>query len=84
MHGCVKPLVDSKERIEIALRIREARIMAGYVTQIGFAQAVGVSPVTACQWETGKRLPATEELIAVARLTGASIDGLVFGGELFR
>lgn len=69
------------DKSAIAQRIREARVAAGYTTQISFANAAKVSAVTANQWETGKRLPKTEELVRVSTVVGRTIDELLHGAK---
>lgn len=47
----------------------------GY-SQRDLANLLNVSDVAVCKWETGKAIPATANLINMARLFGVSLDAL--------
>ena len=54
------------------------------ITQDEFACAVGVSRQAVYKWEWGKSLPAVDNLYALSRLFGVSIDKILVGdGEYF-
>lgn len=59
----------SFEPVEIATRIRTARVQAG-LTQAQLADRVGAHWVTVSNWETGKFLPALGHLSEIAQATG--------------
>lgn len=59
------------------LRIRKMRERKG-LSQAELAQRLNVSQSAVTQWETGTRLPATKNLIEIAKVLECTID------ELFR
>ena len=63
--------------IEIANRLVERRRAAGY-SQEALAAALGVSRQAVSKWERGESAPDTDNLIALARLYGVSLDELIF------
>lgn len=61
-------------------RMRRARRIAS-ISQASLAQAVGISPSAVAQWEqVDGTVPGLAHLIAVARVTGVSVDWLATGG----
>lgn len=50
------------------------------LSQIQLAEALAVSRQTVSKWETGAALPAAENLLALSRLYGVSVDALLSGG----
>lgn len=60
-------------------RLRRARRLAS-ISQAALAQAVGISASAVAQWEQVEgTLPGLAHLVAVARVTGVSIDWLATG-----
>ena len=60
-------------------RLRRARRLAS-ISQASLAQAVGISPSAVAQWEQVEgTLPGLAHLVAVARVTGVSMDWLATG-----
>jgi transcriptional regulator with XRE-family HTH domain len=60
-------------------RLRRARRLAS-ISQASLAQAVGISPSAVAQWEQiDGTLPGLAHLVAVARVTGVSVDWLATG-----
>lgn len=55
--------------------IRANRVRVGY-SQRDLASLLNVSDVAVCKWETGKAIPATANLINMARLFGVTLDAL--------
>jgi transcriptional regulator with XRE-family HTH domain len=47
------------------------------ITQTDFAQSIGVSQPTVSDWLSGEIRPSIDNLIAISRATGISIDELV-------
>lgn len=56
--------------------IKELRERAG-LTQIEFAEAIGVTQSTVSQWEGGKICPNTAKLRKLAAVLGCSVDDLL-------
>ena len=42
---------------------------------------MGVHPVTANKWESGERLPGTDDLVAISRVVSVPIEELLLGSE---
>jgi HTH-type transcriptional regulator/antitoxin HipB len=63
--------------IEIASRLAAKRKKAG-LSQEGLAEALGVSRQTVSKWERSESSPDTDNLIALAKLYGASLDELLY------
>ena len=57
------------------LRIRELRIQAG-MEQKELADAVGVTQPHVSNWESGKRIPTTAMLPAIAKALGCTVNDL--------
>ena len=55
---------------------KKARLVAGF-TQTELAKKVGVSCVSVCQWESGKRLPRVGRLKTIAEALGTSVEKLL-------
>lgn len=64
----------------IANRLYEKRKAFGF-SQEELAEKLGVSRQAVSKWERGESSPDTENLIALAKLYGISLDELVFGEE---
>lgn len=64
----------------IAERIRALRAHRG-LTAVALAQKIGVSRPTLWAWETGKGLPRTENLAALAEALGVSVELLKSGED---
>ena len=47
------------------------------LSQAQFAELLGVSQPTVCDWLNGDKLPSTDNLISLSRITGISIDELL-------
>lgn len=60
----------------MAITLKAARVNAN-LTQIQFANALGVSKLTVSEWETGKRRIKPAYLPAIARVTGVSVDDII-------
>ena len=58
--------------------LRHYRTRQG-LSQIELAEALDVSRQTVSKWETGTALPAAENLLALSRLYGVSVDALLNG-----
>lgn len=54
-------------------RLRECRFRQG-LSQEKVAELLGVSRQAATKWESGKSLPSSENLLALASLYGVSLD----------
>ena len=55
--------------------IRDLRTAAG-LTQVKFAEAMGVTQSTVSQWESGRVLPDTAKLPKLAEVLGCSVADL--------
>lgn len=55
--------------------IKEKRKAAG-LTQIEFAEKIGVVQPTVAMWETGQATPMTPKLPLIAEILGCTIDDL--------
>lgn len=62
-------------------RIRAARKAAG-MTQAELARRVGIRSQGVNMWESGKNTPSRDNILAVARVTGAPVSWLLVGGTL--
>ena len=62
--------------VEIAQRLAELRRKRGY-SQEALANALGLSRQAVSKWERAESSPDTENLIALARLYGVSLDELI-------
>lgn len=62
--------------VEIAQRLAELRRKKGY-SQEALANALGLSRQAVSKWERAESSPDTENLIALARLYGVSLDELI-------
>lgn len=61
------------------MKIKELRMAQGlYQSQL--AEAVGVSDAAVCYWESGRQLPSSDKLPALADALHCSIDAL-FGRD---
>jgi transcriptional regulator with XRE-family HTH domain len=61
---------------QIGNRIREARAQAG-LTQLQLGVAIGASPSDVCRWESGKTVPQSPTVAAIARALRVSSDYLL-------
>lgn len=72
-----------KSRRQIAMdlidTLQDCRKRQG-LSQEELAEALNVSRQTVSKWETGAALPSAENLLALSRLYGVSVDGLLTGG----
>jgi len=59
--------------------MREWREERG-VTQLDIAFAIGVTPATVANWETGRSEPKARHLRALAEYLGVPMDDIDFGG----
>lgn len=67
--------------IEIANRLVQYRKTRG-LSQEGLAAELGLSRQAVSKWERAEASPDTDNLIALARLYGVSIDTLLLNGEV--
>ena len=58
------------------LRLKELRTERG-MTQRDVAEAIGVSPVAVCQWETGVTRPTVTNILAMSAALHCSVDDLL-------
>lgn len=58
--------------------LRDRRKRQG-LSQIELAEALGISRQTVSKWETGTALPSAENLMALGKLYGVSVDALLNG-----
>lgn len=65
-------------RMEIAQRLTQLRKAQGY-SQEELAERLGISRQAVSKWERGESSPDTDNLIALARLYGCTLDALVYG-----
>lgn len=59
------------------MTLKAARVNAG-LTQTEFADALGVSKMTVFEWENGKRRVRPVYMPLIARVTGVSVDDIIF------
>lgn len=57
--------------------LAEKRVRAGHPTQVHFARALGVAPVTYNRWERGHQQPSTQMLLKIARALDLAITDLL-------
>lgn len=57
-------------------RIRQLR---GELSQLEFAESLGIPQSSVARWETGQMYPAVTTLIAIADACGISLDWLLLG-----
>lgn len=62
--------------ITISVNIKELRLMRGE-TQAQVADAVGLSVVTICQYESGARTPSLGSVFALCQHFGCTVDELL-------
>lgn len=62
------------EKLKITLKA--ARVNAG-LTQTAFAEALGVSKMTVCEWESGKRRVRPVYMPLIAQVTGVSMNDII-------
>lgn len=60
-------------------RLRKARKALGWKTTRAFAEALGEAESVVSMWERGHRFPRLDRLLAIKKLTRASIDWLIEG-----
>ncbi|WP_146040678.1 helix-turn-helix transcriptional regulator, partial [Raoultibacter timonensis] len=63
--------------VEIAERLAARRKEAG-LSQEGLAEKLGVSRQAVSKWERSESSPDTDNLIALAKLYGVSLDDLLY------
>lgn len=56
--------------------IKRIRVLKN-ITQQEMAAALGISPAAISHWETGRRKPDVDDLIAIARFFGCKVDDLI-------
>ena len=61
--------------------IRALREERGW-TQLGLANAIGVTPATVYNWERGKYEPKASQLRSLARVFGVGMDAIDFEGPM--
>jgi transcriptional regulator with XRE-family HTH domain len=66
--------------IEIANRLVELRKKSGY-SQEELAEKIGISRQAVSKWERAESSPDTDNLIALSRLYGVSLDALLYTEE---
>jgi len=66
-------MATGKARVKNLKNLRKNRGL----TQEKLAADLGVSRVSLCRWESGDFQPSLDELIAMARYFGVSLDDLV-------
>ena len=64
----------------LANRIKVLRKTAG-MNQVQLAEKLNVSPSAVGMYEQGRRVPAIDTLVQMARLFGVSLDYLIIGTE---
>lgn len=64
---------------EFGIRMRAARISAGYESAEQFAKDVGTEPHTYRKYERGEAFPPLDSLIEISRFTDKSLDFLILG-----
>lgn len=62
--------------MSISTNLIKQRDMRGW-TQEQLAEAIGVSRSTIAKWEAGKGVPKVDNLIALSRALGVTIDSLL-------
>lgn len=71
--------MKSPNATEVGDRIRLRREMLGW-SQNELAREILVHPQTVSRWETGERLPGTEDLVKLCSVFSVSIETLLWGG----
>ena len=66
--------------VEIAQRLAELRRERGF-SQEGLAEQLGLSRQAVSKWERSESSPDTDNLIALAKLYGVSLDELLYVDE---
>ena len=61
---------------KIGGRIKQYRIEKD-ISQAALARKAGMSKATVCQYESGKRLPALEQLILISNALGVSANAIL-------
>lgn len=61
------------------MRLETLRVSAGWSRQF-VADRVGVSRQTVWDWETGRKIPAADKAVKLAKLFGVTVEYLM-GGE---
>lgn len=69
--------------VEIAERLAARRKLAG-LSQEALAEKLGVSRQAVSKWERSESSPDTDNLIALAKLYGVSLDELSVRGRIHR
>ena len=65
-------------REELAVRLKEARIAAGFKRQGDFAAALDVGQSTVCSWEVGKSEPRRDIWEKIAAACNTTVAALFF------
>jgi len=65
--------VESKERLKEVLKIAQ-----GTMSRRAFSKMLGVSPTAVILWERGETVPDLENLIKIAKLSGYSLEELIY------
>lgn len=60
----------------MGITLKAARVNAD-LTQMQFAEALGVSKLTVSEWETGKRMIKPIYLPAISRVLNVSMDDII-------
>ena len=66
----------------LANRIKYLRINAG-MSQLQLAKKLNLSPSAVGMYEQGRRMPAIETIIQIAKLFDVSLDYLILGSEAY-
>ena len=69
-----------QRNLEIGKRIKQLIRNKG-ITQVEFAWKLGVNPSNIAKWTDGSYLPSADTLLAMAKITGISIDWILTGKE---
>lgn len=75
-----EPKKGTKMNVDIAERLAKRRREAGY-SQENLAEKLGVSRQAISKWERSESSPDTDNLIALAKLYGVSLDDLLYVDE---
>lgn len=70
----------AKSMKDISVRIKSARVTAGYSTADEFAQEIDENPATYRRYERGEVEPPVKVWLGIKRVTGYSLDW-IFTGE---
>jgi transcriptional regulator with XRE-family HTH domain len=71
--------VKTPNATDVGDRVRLRREMLG-LSQNELARELLVHPQTISRWETGERLPGTEDLVKLCSVFSVSIEALLWGG----